>query len=64
LECVRDYCADYSKGCKGKFSDFKRAYIDLVIDHLNDVRLRERRLYHAITGEACDASPQDETKKA
>jgi hypothetical protein len=51
LECVRDYCDSHSKHCKGKFSEFKRAYLGLVVEHLGDVRLRERRLYHAITGE-------------
>ena len=54
LECVRDYCTDYVKGRKGKFSEFKHAYIELVIDHLNDARLRERRLYTGITGKAGD----------
>jgi hypothetical protein len=33
-------------------SDFKHAYINLVVDHLNDVRLRVRRLFHGITGKA------------
>jgi hypothetical protein len=51
LECVRDYCDAHNKCCKGKFSEFKRAYLDLVVDHLNDTRLRECRLYHAITGD-------------
>jgi hypothetical protein len=54
LECVRDYCDNHIKHCKGKFSEFKRAYLDL--DHLNDTRSRERRLYHAITGEVGDES--------
>jgi hypothetical protein len=58
LECVRDYCDEHNKRCKGKFSEFKRAYLDLVIDHLNDARLRERRLYHGITGDG-----DDEAKK-
>jgi hypothetical protein len=51
LECVRDYCDAHNKCCRGKFSEFKRAYLDLVIEHLSDVRLHERRLYQAITGE-------------
>jgi hypothetical protein len=54
LECVRDYCTDYVKGRKGRFSEFKHAYIELVIDHLNDARLRERRLYTGIAGKASD----------
>jgi hypothetical protein len=56
LEGVRDYCHDYVKGRKGKFSDFKHAFIELVIDHLNDARLRERRLYTGIRGKARDES--------
>ena len=63
LECVRDYCDEYNKGCKGKFSEFKRAYIELVIDHLNNVRLRERRLFHGITGGASDANPKAANQK-
>ena len=51
LEQVRDYCTDYNKGRHGPFSDFKRKYIELVIDHLNDARLQERRLYHGVTGQ-------------
>jgi hypothetical protein len=50
LEQVRDYCTDYNKGRHGPFSDFKRKYIELVIDHLNDARLTERRLFHGVTG--------------
>ena len=69
LECVRDYCDDYNKGCtKGKFSAFKKAFIDLIIDHLNDQRLTERRLYHGITGEVQEGNGhygvgEDEPKK-
>jgi hypothetical protein len=58
LECVRDFCTEYNKGRTGKFSEFKRAWLALVVDHLNDVRLRECRLYCAITGEACDGAGQ------
>jgi hypothetical protein len=61
LEMIRDYCRDYIKGRKGAMSDFKRAYINLVIEHLNDARLHERRLYHGIAGEASDG--QDGIKK-
>jgi hypothetical protein len=50
LEEVRDYCTDYNKGRKGKFSEFKRAFIAMVVDHLHDVRLQERRLFYGITG--------------
>ena len=49
LELVRAYCIGYNKGRKGKFSEFKHAWIELVVDHLNDARLR-KRLYNAITG--------------
>jgi hypothetical protein len=50
LEQIRDYCHDYIKGRTDAFSDFKRAYIKLVADHLNDMRFRERRLFQGITG--------------
>jgi hypothetical protein len=50
LEQIRDYCDDYIKGRTGAFSDFKRAYIELVVDHLNNMRVRERRLFQGITG--------------
>jgi hypothetical protein len=50
LEQIRDYCDDYIKGRTGPFSDFKRAYIELVVVHLNDMRVRERRLFQGITG--------------
>ena len=60
---IRDHCSDCVKGRHGAMSDFKRAYINLVVEHLNDARLRERRLFHGITGEVRDTSPQDETKK-
>src|SRR5258705_11481991 len=54
LEQVRDYCSDYNRGRKGSFSEFKHAYIDMVVEHLNDARLRERRLFSAITGQEKD----------
>jgi hypothetical protein len=59
LELVRDFCDDVAKGRKDHFSDFKRAYITLVIDQLNDAKLRERRLFHGITGldEGIDDDP-------
>jgi hypothetical protein len=50
LEELRDYCTDYNKGRQGVFSEFKHAYISVVADHLADMRLRERRLFHGITG--------------
>jgi hypothetical protein len=56
LEMIRDYCTDYVKGHNGPMSDFKRAYISVVIEHLNDARLHERRLYYGITGEAYDGA--------
>jgi hypothetical protein len=50
LAAIRDYCSEYVKDRKGKFSDFKRAWVEMVIEHLDDARLRERRLYTGITG--------------
>ena len=50
LEQIRDYCDDYVKGRAGAFSDFKRAYIELVVCHLNEMHIRERRLLQGITG--------------
>lgn len=49
LEAIRDYCSEYAKG-SGTFSDFKAAWVALVIQHLGDAELRERRLYTGITG--------------
>ena len=54
LEAVRDYCTDYIKGRKDTFSEFKHAYINMVVEHLNDARLRERRLFSGITGKDKD----------
>jgi hypothetical protein len=50
LEAIRDYCSDYIKGRRGTFSEFKRAWINMVVEHLDDARLRERRLFTGITG--------------
>jgi hypothetical protein len=50
LAAIRDYCSEYVKDRKGKFSDFKRAWVEMVIEHLDDARLRERRLYTGIIG--------------
>jgi hypothetical protein len=50
LEVVRDYCAEQTRGTKGAFSEFRRAWIELVVDHLNDASTLERRLYCGITG--------------
>lgn len=58
LEQIRDYCDDYIKGRTGAFSDFKRAYIELVVEHLSNMRLRERRLIQGVTGK----DVQEETR--
>lgn len=50
LEVVRDYCADHVKGSTGTFSEFRRAWINLVEEHPNDSKTLERRLYYGITG--------------
>jgi hypothetical protein len=50
LEAIRDYCTGYIKDRKGTWSDFKRAWLAMVVEHLNDERLRERRLLTGITG--------------
>jgi hypothetical protein len=50
LEQIRDYCNELNEGRKGMFSEFKHAYINMVVEHLNGRRLRERRLYTGITG--------------
>jgi hypothetical protein len=54
LEQIRDYCSDYNKDRQGAFSEFKAAWIHMVIEHLDDARLRERRLYTGITGASGD----------
>ena len=53
LEQVRDYCSDYVKGRKGNdtFSDFKHAYINMVVEHLDIAREMERKFFGGITGE-------------
>jgi hypothetical protein len=56
LEQVRDCCTDYNEGRVGSFSEFKRAWIDMVADHLNEQRMTERRLYHGIMGPSADAT--------
>jgi hypothetical protein len=40
LAAIRECCAGYLK--KGKFSDFKRAWVDMVVEHWDDARRRER----------------------
>ena len=50
LEEVRDFCTDYIKGRHDTFSEFKHAYINMVVEHLDNARLRERRLSTGITG--------------
>jgi hypothetical protein len=55
LEVVRDYCAEQTKGTMGTFSEFRQAWVQLVVDHLNDARTLERRLYHGITGRGVPA---------
>ena len=50
LEQIRDYCTDYVKGRKDTFSEFKHAYINMVIEHLDNARKTERMMYRGITG--------------
>jgi hypothetical protein len=50
LEVVRDYCAERTRDTTGTSGEFRRAWIELVVDHLNDARTLERRLYSGITG--------------
>jgi hypothetical protein len=45
LEEIRDYCTEWNKGREGTYSEFKAAWIKMVVEHLNDVRLRERRIF-------------------
>ena len=54
LEQVRDYCSEYNKGGKGTFSEFKHAYINMVVEHLNDARMTEHRLFQGLTGKDKD----------
>ena len=51
LEEVRDYCIDYIRGRRDWYSEFKRAYIKLVCDHLELSRQLERRFYGGVSGE-------------
>jgi hypothetical protein len=60
LEAIRDYCNHYIKDRKGKFSDFKRAWVDMVVEQLNDARLRERRFYTGITGPTAATDDDDD----
>jgi hypothetical protein len=53
-EAIRDYSAKYAEGRQGTESDSKRAWVVAVIDHLDNARLRERRLYTGITGRTPD----------
>ena len=65
LEQVRDYCSDYVKGSKGKdtFSEFKRAYINMVVEHLENARQMERMTYRGITGKDwLDEAGEDQDK--
>ena len=50
LEVVRDYCAEQTKATTGSLSEFRQAWVELVVDHLNDARTLERRLCDGITG--------------
>ena len=51
LEQIRDYCNDYLKGGQhDSFSEFKRAYIKMVIEHLDNARKTERLIFRGITG--------------
>jgi hypothetical protein len=50
LEEIREFCTDYNRGRKGTFSEFRHTWLNMVIEHLDDARLREHRLYTGITG--------------
>jgi hypothetical protein len=60
LEQVRDYCSDYIKGRHDTFSEFKHAYINMVVEHLDITRQMERQFYGGITGENW---PEDEVQE-
>jgi hypothetical protein len=51
-EHIRDYCTEYMKvkRANGAFSEFKLGYLHMVIDHLNDARMIERRAVAGLTG--------------
>ena len=63
LAAIRDYCTEYVKDRKGKFSDFKRAWVEMVIEHLDDARLQERRLYTGIAGRTAALDDEDDHDK-
>ena len=60
LEQIRDYCADYVKDRKDTFSEFKHAYLNMVVEHLETARQMERKFYGGITGENW---PEDEVQE-
>jgi hypothetical protein len=64
LETVRDYCQEINSGRNGAESD--RAWIAMVCEHLNDAKLRERRLFYGLTGnnEEEDEGKEEESKKS
>jgi hypothetical protein len=47
---VRDYCAEQTRGITGTSSEFRSAWIELVVDQLNDARTLECRRCCGITG--------------
>ncbi len=49
LECVRDYCSDYTKALsKGPESEFKTAWVSMVVAHLDKARRVEAELLQGI----------------
>jgi hypothetical protein len=60
--CPGSQHTDYIKVRTGKFSD-KRAWIEMVVEHLNDERLRKRRFYTRITGRAAAMDADDNHDK-
>jgi hypothetical protein len=60
LEQIRDYCTDYIKGRRDTFSEFKHAYLNMVVEHLETARQMERKFYGGITGENW---PEDEVQE-
>jgi hypothetical protein len=50
VAAIRDYCSTWNEGRRGGFSEFKHAWLGMVVVHLSDQRLRENRQYTAITG--------------
>jgi hypothetical protein len=59
LEEIRDYSKDWTKGRKGSDSEFKKVWIKMVTEHLEDVKLMQRRLYYGITGRVDTKPMQD-----